>query len=51
MKDYPRLFNNPPRNSEQWKLKFNARTSAERCNKRKQIDYKLEDDRYCSSMM
>ena len=34
-----------------WKLEYNARTSAERCNKREKIDYKLEDGRYRSSMM
>lgn len=51
LKDNPRLFNTPPRGSEEWKLEYNARTSAERCNKRKKIDYKLEDGRYRSSMM
>ena len=51
LKDNPRLFNNPPRGSEEWKLEYNARTSAERCNKREKIDYKLEDGRYRSSMM
>ncbi len=51
MKDNPRLFNNPPRGSAEWKLEFNARTSAERCNKHEKIDYKLEDGRYRSSMM
>ena len=34
MKDNPRLFNNPPRSSKEWKLEYNARTSAERSNKR-----------------
>ena len=29
MKDNPRLFNLPPRDSDAWKLEFNARTSAE----------------------
>ncbi len=51
LKDNPRLFNNPPRDSAEWKLEFNARTSAERRNKREKIDYKLEDGRYRSSMM
>ena len=51
LKDNPRLFNNPPRGSEEWKLEYNARTSAERCNKREKIDYKLEDGRYRSSRM
>ena len=43
LKDNPRLFNNPPRDSVQWKTEYKARTSAERCNKREKIDYKLED--------
>ena len=51
LKDNPRLFNDPPRGSAEWKLEYNARTSAERCNKREKIDYKLEDGRYRSSMM
>ncbi|MCQ2088501.1 MAG: hypothetical protein MJZ37_10655 [Bacilli bacterium] len=51
LKDNPRLFNNPPRGSQEWKLEYNARTSAERCNKREKLDYKLEDGRYRSSMM
>lgn len=51
LKDNPRLFNNPPRDSIEWKLEYNARTSAERCNKREKIDYKLEDGRYRSSKM
>ena len=51
LKDNPRLFNNPPRNSKACKLEYNARSSAERCNKLEKIDYKLEDGRYRSSMM
>ena len=51
MKDNPRLFNDPPRSSKEWKMIYNARTSAERCNKREKIDYKLEDGRYRSSKM
>ena len=51
LKDNPRFFNTPPRSSEEWKLEYNARTSAERCNKREKIDYKLENGRYRSSMM
>lgn len=38
MKDNPRLFSNPPRDSIEWKLEYNARISAERCNKREKID-------------
>ena len=51
MKDNPRLFNDLPRGSDEWKQEYNARTSAEHCNKREKIDYKLEDGRYRSSMM
>lgn len=51
MKDNPRLFNDPPRSSKEWKMIYNARTSAERCNKREKVDYKLEDGRYRSSKM
>lgn len=46
MKDNPRLINIPSRDSEEWKLEFNARTSAERSNKREKIDFKLEDGRH-----
>lgn len=51
LKDNPRLFNDPPRSSKEWKLEYNARTSSERCNKREKIDYKLEDGRHRSSKM
>lgn len=51
LKDNPRLFNTPPRGSEEWKLEYNARTSAELFNKREKLDYKLEDGRYRPSMM
>ncbi len=34
MNDNPRLFNIPPRNSIEWKLEYNGRTSEERSNKR-----------------
>ena len=51
MKDNPKIFNDPPRNSREWKLEYNARTSAERCNKREKVDYKLEDGGYRSSKM
>ncbi len=51
LKDNPRLFNDPPRSSKEWKREYNARTSAERCNKREKVDYKLEDGRYRSSKM
>ena len=41
MNDNPRLFNNPPRSSKEWKLEFNARTSAERSNKREKLDFSI----------
>lgn len=49
--DNPRLFNIPPRDSSAWKKEYNARTSAERSNKREKNDYKLEDGRHRSSKM
>ena len=51
MKDNPRLFNNPPRSSNEWKEEYKKRTSSERCNKREKIDYKLEDGRHRSTKM
>ena len=49
MKDNPRIINIPPRDSEEWKLEYNARTSAERDNKRQKKDYKLEDGNHRST--
>jgi hypothetical protein len=43
MKDNPRIFNIPPRDSDEWKTEFNARTSAERSNKREKLDFLLEN--------
>ena len=51
LKDNPRLFNNPPRSSKEWKLEYNARTSAERSNKREKLDFKSEDGRHRSTKM
>lgn len=51
MNDNLRLFNNPPRSSNEWKLKYNARTSAECSNKREKLDFKLEDSRHRSTKM
>ena len=51
MKDNPRLFNIPPRDSEEWALEYNARTSSERCNKRMKNDFGLEDGHHRSSKM
>lgn len=50
-KDNPRLFNIPPRDSKEWKLEYNSRTSVESSNKREKIDYKLEDGRHRSTKM
>lgn len=47
----PRLFNAPPSSSREQELKYNAKTSAKHCNKRKKNDYKLENGRYRSTMM
>lgn len=51
MKDNSRLFNNPPRSSNEWKLEYNARTSAEHSNKREKLDFKLEYGRHRSTKM
>lgn len=51
MKDNPRLFNIPPRDSKQWKYEYNARTSAERSNKHEKIDFLLENGRHRSTKM
>ena len=51
MADNPRLFNDPPRSSEAWKLEYNARTSAERSNKREKYDFLLENGRHRSTKM
>lgn len=49
--DNPRLFCEPRRDSKEWKLEYNKRTSVERSNKREKEDYKLEDGRHRSSKM
>ncbi len=51
MKDNPRLFNIQPRDSDEWKTEFNARTSAERSNKREKLDFLLENGRHRSTKM
>ena len=51
IKDNPRLFNDPPRSSKEWKMEYNARTSVERSNKREKIDFKLESGRHRSTKM
>lgn len=50
-KDNPRLINIPPRDSEEWKIEYNARTSSERCNKRMKYDFQLENGHHRSSKM
>ncbi len=40
-----------PRDSKEWKLEFNKRTSVEKSNEREKTDYKLEDSRHRSSKM
>ena len=44
-----RLYNSPPRSSDEWKSIYNSRTASERCNKRMKIDYLLESARHRSS--
>ena len=51
MKDNPRLINIPPRDSDEWKKEYNARTSVERSNKREKIDFKLENGRHRSTKL
>ena len=51
MKDNPRLINFPPRDTKEWKKEFNARTSAERSNKREKIGFQLESGRHRSTKM
>ena len=51
MNDNPRLFNNPTRDSDEWKEIYKRRTSAERSNKRQKIDFKLENGNHRSSKM
>lgn len=51
MKDNPRLINIPPRDTEEWKTEYAARTSSERCNKRIKNDFNLEAGHYrCTKM-
>ena len=49
MKDDPRVINIPHRDSKEWKLEYNARTSSERCNKREKNDFLLESGSHRSS--
>jgi hypothetical protein len=49
--DNPRLITETRRESPEWKLVYNRRTTAERTNKRQKVDYKLEAGRHRSTMM
>ncbi len=50
-KENPRIFTVPARDSKEWKIEYNKRTSSERCNKREKIDYQLESGRHHSTKM
>lgn len=50
-RDNPRLITIPPRDSEEWKTDYNARTSSERSNKRQKLDFLLESGRHRSTKM
>jgi hypothetical protein len=41
----------PPRDSDKWKTEYNARTYAERSNKREKLDFLLENGRHRSTKM
>lgn len=51
LKDNPRIFNIPPRDSKEWDKEYDRRTSVERSNKREKQDYKLEDGKHRSTKM
>ena len=44
-----RLYTSPPRESDEWHLMYNKRTSSERCNKRIKLDYLLEAGKHLST--
>ncbi len=44
-----RLYNDPPRKSDEWMLMYNKRTASERCNKRIKLDYLLEAGKHHST--
>jgi hypothetical protein len=50
-KDNSGLINIPPRDSDEWKIEFNARTSAERSNKHEKYDFSLGNGRHRSTKM
>lgn len=47
----PRLFTNPPRDSDEWKNAYKVRSDSERCNKRMKEDYRLEQHKAHSTKM
>lgn len=48
-KDNPRMFNIPPRGTDEWNKKYSSRSASERANKRIKIDYSLEQGHHrCS---
>ncbi|WP_113672472.1 hypothetical protein [Vallitalea guaymasensis] len=51
LKDDPRMFNIPPRDSKEWKKEYDRRTSVERSNKREKNDYLLERGKHRSTKM
>lgn len=51
LKDNPRIFNIPPRDSKEWGKEYDRRTSVERSNKCEKQDYKLEDGKHRSTKM
>ncbi len=51
LSDDPRIFNIPPRDSEEWKKEYDRRASVERSNKREKNDYLLEAGKHRSTKM
>ena len=49
MKNNIRFYTSPPRESDEWKLMYNKRTSSERCNKRIKLDWLLEAGKHHST--
>ena len=43
------FYTSPPRESDEWHLMYNKRTSSERCNKRIKLDYLLEAGKHHST--
>ena len=51
MPNNPRIFNSPPRGSDEWKKIYNGRTASERVNKRVKVDFEAEAGHHRSTMM